>query len=228
MSDRFWAIIPSGGAGTRSGATLPKQYVEIQGEPILLHTARAIASHPLCLGVSVATHPEWGEQARAMLQVLERPVIVVNGGDRRQDSVYAALRATPADCDLLLVHDAARPLLSHDLINRVLAGLQRADAAIPGVPVVDTLKRVDDEGMVRETVDRSLFRAVQTPQGAGREVLLGAFEAAIAENLAVTDEAMLVESAGGNVVVVEGDPENIKVTHPEDFARVASILSARE
>lgn len=227
VNDSFWGIIPSGGSGTRAGASIPKQYVEIAGQTILQHAVDALATHPRCAGIVIAADPQWHEQILRMLEAVEIPTILVEGGARRQDSVHAGLRALPSEVDVILVHDAARPALSNGVIDRVLAGVEVADLVIPGLPVVDTLKRVDISGMVLETVDRDAFRTVQTPQGVRRSTLSRAFEIALRDEISVTDEAGLVELTGGRVLIVEGDSQNLKVTRPEDFRTAEQYLLNR-
>ncbi len=224
MTEKFWGIIPSGGRGSRSGASIPKQYVEIAGRTILQHAIDALQSHPDCAGIAVAADPLWHARISEMVADVNVPTILVEGGARRQDSVLSGLNALPGGDGIVLVHDAARPCLSREVIDRVLEGLQTAELALPGLSVIDTLKRVDEDGLVVETVRRESYRTVQTPQGARRSTLQRAFIAARRNGVSVTDEAGLVELTGGRVRVVEGDPRNLKVTRPGDFRVAEDIL----
>jgi 2-C-methyl-D-erythritol 4-phosphate cytidylyltransferase/2-C-methyl-D-erythritol 2,4-cyclodiphosphate synthase len=152
------------------------------------------------------------------------PVRSVVGGERRQDSVHEGLRALYRACDVVLVHDAARPLVQPMMIQRCLDALDdRTDGVVPSLPVVDTLKRVEGDSVIG-TVDRTPLVRVQTPQVFRRDVLARAYEAADDD---VTDDAQLVERAGGRVVCVSGDPANIKVTYPEDLALAEALLRMR-
>ena len=197
-----WAVVVAAGSGTRFGG--PKQHAFVGGRRVLdwsLDAARAA-----CDGVVLVVPP--GEESTA-----EPADVVVAGGATRSESVRAGLAAVPADAEIVVVHDAARPAAGVPLFDAVIAAVRSgADAAIPGVPVVDTVKRVDGDVVV-ETLDRSTLVAVQTPQ---------AFRAAALRGVSgeATDDAALVEAAGGRVVVVPGDPANLKVTTPADLERV--------
>ena len=164
-------------------------------------------------------------------QVLGTDVWVVPGGDTRQRSVAAALTALPAHIDTVLVHDAARPLVPVELVTRVVAALRDgAAAAIPVLPVPDTLKEIESvgaSGRVVRTVDRTRLRAVQTPQGFRRDVLTQAHEAALVDGVETTDDAGLVELIGVEVVVVPGAEDAFKVTRPLDLALAEAVLAGR-
>lgn len=164
-------------------------------------------------------------------QVLGTDVWVVPGGDTRQRSVAAALTALPAHIDTVLVHDAARPLVPVELVTRVVAALRDgAAAAIPVLPVPDTLKEIESvgaSGRVVRTVDRTRLRAVQTPQGFRRDVLTQAHEAALVDGVETTDDAGLVERIGVEVVVVPGAEDAFKVTRPLDLALAEAVLAGR-
>jgi 2-C-methyl-D-erythritol 4-phosphate cytidylyltransferase len=198
-----WAVVVAAGTGSRFGG--PKQYEQVAGRRILdwsLDAARSIAD-----GVVLVVPAHLAAQAEAGADA------VVAGGASRSASVRAGLAAVPADAEVVVVHDAARPAARPALFESVVAAvLAGADAAIPGVPLVDTVKRVAG-GVVVETLDRTALVAVQTPQAFRAEVLREADGEA-------TDDAALVEAAGGRVVVVPGDPANLKVTEPADLARL--------
>jgi 2-C-methyl-D-erythritol 4-phosphate cytidylyltransferase len=155
----------------------------------------------------------------------ELSVITVTGGATRQDSVRAALSALPSEADIVLVHDAARPLAPVTLIEAVAAAVRAGAAAVvPGLPVDDTVKRVDSTGWVIETPPRALLRAIQTPQGFTRELLERAHQLPGSE---ATDDAALVELLGEPVLVIPGSPDAFKITRPEDLARAEALLAAR-
>jgi 2-C-methyl-D-erythritol 4-phosphate cytidylyltransferase len=211
-----WTIVVAGGSGSRFGDSVPKQFLDLGGLRVLdwaLTTAGAV-----CDGV-VAVLP------RDHLHVTLPPgVTAVAGGGTRSESVRAGLAAVPIDASVIVVHDAARPLADASLFERVIAAVRDgADGAVPGVPVPDTVKRVGSSGEVLETLDRAALRAIQTPQAFAADVLRRAH----AGGGEATDDAALVEAAGGRVVVVEGDPNNLKVTGPDDLVRAEALLERR-
>ncbi len=214
------AIIVAAGASTRMG--VDKVWADLGGAPVLLHSMAALAATP---GVThlVVVAPLDRHEAIAMLPC-PVPVLTVEGGARRQDSVAAGLRAVP-DAAWYLVHDGARPLVTPALAARVLDAAAGADgAAIPVVSVVDTIKRVDAAGRVVATLDRSELRAVQTPQAFRGDLLRRVH---LEHDGDVTDDAAMLERLGVTVVTVEGDPENLKLTTPADFAMARAIFQVR-
>lgn len=216
MTGKAGALIVAAGRGQRFGAELPKQYLPLAGEPILRHALRAFCGHPGIAGVWAAIHPDDAALFAAAAQGL--PVTAVPGGAARQDSVRLGLEAMAgAAPDVVLVHDGARPKVSSELIARVLAGLYAAEAVIPAVPVIDTLKRVD-QGRITATVPRDNLVRVQTPQGFRYTGLLAAHRQFAGENL--TDDAAVMERAGHAVTTVPGEEMNIKVTTTGDLARL--------
>ncbi|OYX84306.1 MAG: bifunctional 2-C-methyl-D-erythritol 4-phosphate cytidylyltransferase/2-C-methyl-D-erythritol 2,4-cyclodiphosphate synthase [Azorhizobium sp. 32-67-21] len=196
------AIVVAAGRGSRAGEGLPKQYRAVDGEPVLRRTLRRLCAHPDIAEIQVVIHPDDATlyaQASAGLPRL-RPA--VPGGADRQASVLCGLEAlaeTPPD--LVLIHDAARPFLSPALISRAIAAARDHGAAVPGLPVTDTIKIVDEHGHVISTPDRAALRAVQTPQAFRYDMLRAAHAA-----------------AGHRVMVFAGETENVKLTHPTDFA----------
>jgi len=210
---RVWGIVVAGGRGTRYGR--PKQLDELAGRSLIDWAVDAL--RPVCTGVVAVLEQGLVDGASVGADV------VVAGGETRAASVRAGLAVVPADAEVVLVHDAVRPLATPALAARVLAAVENgADGAVPAVPVVDTLKRVDGPKVVA-TVDRSDLVGVQTPQGFRADVLRRAH----AGGGDATDDAGLVEAAGGTVVVVEGERENLKVTWPEDLAVAEALLAAR-
>lgn len=212
---RHWVVIPAAGRGTRMGGERPKQYLELDGVPVLEHTLRRFVGHPSISGVVVvlaAADPHWG----GIDPDVRAAVTVADGGDERADSVrsgLAALTGRADDSDWVLVHDAARPCLRRGDLDRLLVEL--ADDPVGGllaVPVRDTLKRIAG-GHVSETVPRDDLWHAQTPQ----MFRLGLLRTALAAHPEVTDEAMAVERAGHVVRVVEGHADNLKITRPEDL-----------
>jgi len=207
-----WAVVVAAGRGTRFGAA--KQVAPLGGQRVIDHAVDA--ARALCDGVVVV------QPADAAWTVPE--VVMVPGGTTRSASVRAGLAVVPADADVIVVHDAARPLAGRRLFELVVGAVRTgADGAVPGVPVADTVKRVSDDGVVVETLDREALVAVQTPQAFGASVLRRA-HAGGGEG---TDDAALVEGVAGRVVVVEGDPDNVKVTTGRDLVRAEHVLAER-
>lgn len=205
-----WTVVVGGGSGERFGR--PKQY-ESLGDERVLDRSRRIASL-VSDGVVVVVPAEDAERERA-----------IAGGSTRSESVRAGLSAVPSEATVVCIHDAARPLAGVDLFRRVLSAVAAgADGAIPGVPVSDTVKLVDGSGAVVSTPPRSRLRAVQTPQ-AFRADLLRAAHASGGEG---TDDAELVERLGGRVVVVDGDPLNRKITHPDDLVWARTMVAGMD
>ena len=207
-----WAVIVGAGSGARFGGA--KQFARVGGVTVLQRSASALA--PLVDGlVAVLPAAEVGEHP---LDV-PVPVVVCAGGASRSASVRNGLAGVPASADVVLVHDAARPLVTADVVRRVLDAVSAgADAVVPAVPVTDTIRSIDGG-----VVDRSLLVAVQTPQGFRGAVL----RAAHASGAEATDDAGVVEAAGGTVVVVAGDPTNLKITSPTDLLVAEAIVAGR-
>lgn len=217
-------VIVAAGAGARAGPGEPKQFRPIMGVPMLLRALRPFTSHPgvaqvviVLPSVYVERPPEW------LAKLLGERLILVPGGETRARSVRAGLAALPPELAVILVHDAARPFVSRQTIDAVLARARAGVGAVAALPVSDTLKEVDDQRIVATVPRERLWRA-QTPQGFPRAMLEGAY-ARLGANVP-TDDAALCEAAGFPVEVVLDGPENLKVTTAEDF-RIAEAL-ARE
>jgi 2-C-methyl-D-erythritol 4-phosphate cytidylyltransferase len=214
------ALIVAAGSGQRLGADRPKALVDLAGRSMLQWSIDALAAMEEVRRIVVALPP--GTQAPA-------GVIGVEGGSTRSDSVRRALQAA-GDGDPVIVHDAARPLLTATLAREVAAALERdpqAAAAIAAAPVSDTIKRVDEDGAVSDTLARAGLWAVQTPQVFRRAALAGALDVSDELLATATDDAWLVERAGGRVLVVHVSGENLKVTTPLDLEIAAALLSRR-
>jgi len=223
-------IIPAAGRGSRMGGSLPKQFLELDGRPILVRTLGVFLELPEITRVVVPVAADRFAEAAALLkgffpEEMGSRLRLVRGGSSRQLSVRAGLAALPADIEVVLVHDGARPLVTPQIIR---ACLRRAvdGAVITAVEIRDTLKRVS-ASRVRETIDRSHIHAAQTPQGAPRSLFIRAFERAEADNFHGTDEASLFEHAALPVAVVPGSEENIKITRPGDLELALAIIAGR-
>jgi 2-C-methyl-D-erythritol 4-phosphate cytidylyltransferase len=215
-----WAILVAAGRGERLGLDRPKAFAKLGDEPLLAEPLRRLEACPWVDGIVLVAPPDWEEPAILVAEEegCGKVHACVSGGDERSDSVRAGLAAVPEDALVVLVHDAARPLVSDDVVERVLAPLSEGwDGVVPGLPVGDTLKRVGSDGSVEETVPRDRLWAVQTPQAFVAEALRRAH----AGDGDATDCAGLVEAAGGRVKVVEGDPRLLKVTSEADLETVA-------
>ena len=219
------AIIVAAGRGERLGGELPKQLMDLGGRTLLRRSVEAFDTHAAISALVIVLPPDFVADGASLVGTTSRPCRWVAGGVRRQDSVRLGLAAVPADADLVLVHDAARPFVSRDLIDRVIARAQSAGAAVPAVQALDTIKRVrPGTDLVAETVARDEIWLAQTPQGFRRPVLDAAV-ALGASGVDATDEAMLAERAGHAVAVVSGEPQNIKITTPDDLARARTSLA---
>jgi len=215
-------LVPAAGLGVRLGPGGPKALRLLSGEPLLVHALRRVAAAGV--GCVVVAAPPGEVDAVAQLLAGIGPVTVVPGGDTRQASVAAALAAVPANFDIILVHDAARSLAPPALVVSVADAVRAGhDAVIPVLPVVDTIKEVAASGVVVGTVDRTVLRAVQTPQGFRRAVLAAAHDAATDQH---TDDAGMVEKLGVPVFCVPGDELAMKITRPVDLM-IAEALLAR-
>ncbi len=216
----IWAIIAAAGSGSRMGGNRVKTLQTLGGRAVISYSVEALRQ--ACRGVVIAAREE---DMTAFQQVLAQDGLeadaYVKGGSRRRDSVENALRALPPDCDLVLVHDGARPLCSRALIRRVTDSARLHGSGVPALPLLDTVKRVDEKGLAVETLDRGSLRQVQTPQGFRRDLLERAYSQVKGE---VTDDASLVEALGEPVHLVEGDRDNIKLTLPGDLERAQGIL----
>jgi 2-C-methyl-D-erythritol 4-phosphate cytidylyltransferase/2-C-methyl-D-erythritol 2,4-cyclodiphosphate synthase len=213
------AIIAAGGRGVRLGAAQPKQLLSIGGRPVLERSVQAFLTHASVDDLVVALPAELAERPPAYLTGTAKPLRIVPGGPRRQDSVAAAFRAVPDRTEVVVVHDAARPFASGELIARTIAAAVESGAAVAALAARDTVKEVV-ETFVRATLDRRRIYLAQTPQAFRRQVLRDAL--AVASD--ATDEASLAAHAGHPVRIVEGEATNIKITTPEDLV-VAEAIS---
>lgn len=220
MTIRVAAVVVAAGRGTRAGLDYPKQYKVLGGSPMVRETLRMFADHPEVDLVLPVIHPDDGDRFAAAAQGLDL-ASPVSGAATRQGSVHAGLEALAAKGPaIVLVHDAARPFTSAALVSRAIAAAGKHGAAVPGMPVTDTVKVVGDGGEVAATLNRSSLRTIQTPQAFAYPALLDAHRrAAEAKRDDFPDDAALVEWAGMKVAVFDGEAGNIKMTTPDDFAR---------
>jgi 2-C-methyl-D-erythritol 4-phosphate cytidylyltransferase len=219
------AILVAAGRGRRLGASQPKALVPIGGRPLIARALAAFATHPR-IGplVVVVSEPE---AVRAAIAGVAARAQVVAGGAERQDSVRLGLAAIDR-ADLVLVHDAARPLVPRPVIDAVIAAAARHGAALPAIAPPDTVKEVDGEGTIMATLPRERLRLAQTPQGFRFDLLRTAHARAESDRFRGTDDAALVERTGARVVTVEGSPRNFKITRPEDLALAEALVRLEE
>jgi 2-C-methyl-D-erythritol 4-phosphate cytidylyltransferase len=219
------AVIVAAGHGSRFGGEVPKQYRTLGGHPVLLHALRPFASHPEVGSVvlvlpaqDAAAPPAW------LVPLLGDALRIVAGGASRRESVAAGLAGLPAECDVVLVHDGARPFAPREAIDAGIASARRGHAAVPALPVAETLKRADEFGRVLCTVPREGLWRAQTPQAFPRALLERAHAAEPGTERPATDDAMLVELVGGRVDLIPGSARNIKITTPEDLDFAQALL----
>jgi 2-C-methyl-D-erythritol 4-phosphate cytidylyltransferase len=219
--------IPAAGTGSRMGGR-KKQFLELAAVPVLLRSLRPFLELPAVASVVVAL-PE-GDLADppTWLTELDPRVNLVRGGATRTESVGAAVRALPDSVEVIAVHDAARPLVTGEIIERCLGEVTPSRGAVAGWPAVDTLKETDEESRIVSTPPRDRIWHAQTPQLFPRDLLVRAYEEALREGIHDTDDSALVERIGGEVIMVPGSPQNIKVTRPEDIRLAELLLSLQE
>ncbi|GGV69753.1 MULTISPECIES: 2-C-methyl-D-erythritol 4-phosphate cytidylyltransferase [Streptomyces] len=229
------AVIPAAGRGVRLGPGAPKALRTLGGTPMLIHAVRALAASRAVRLVVVVAPPEGTTEVKSLLDAHALPertdILVVPGGSSRQESVRLGLQALPPGHDIVLVHDAARPLVPVDTVDAVIEAVRAgAPAVVPALPLADTVKQVEPAAAPGEpepvvaTPDRSLLRAVQTPQGFDRATLVRAHETVTTD---VTDDASMVEQLGERVVTVPGHEEAFKVTRPLDLVLAEAVLARR-
>jgi 2-C-methyl-D-erythritol 4-phosphate cytidylyltransferase len=223
-------IVPVAGKGKRFGGEIPKQFYTLANQPILLHTLEKIITSPLIRGGVIVC----GEHDIKFLEDLLFPVNglkdkfnIVTGGKRRQDSVYNGFQSISENTEIVIIHDGVRPFISHDLIERCITSAEKSGACITAIPVSDTIKKVK-EGKIVTTIDRKDLFQAQTPQAFKYEILAESFNKAKDKNLHFTDEAALVEWAGYEVYIVQGEKENIKITTQNDLLIAEKILDNRK
>ncbi len=215
-------IIVAGGQGTRMGGALPKQFCSVLGKPLIHYSLEAFSKVSDVQEIVVVCAPDFRDTVAACTGSL--PIVFADPGKRRQDSVYHGVLAACSHTELFCIHDAARPLITPDLIQRVLDEARLYGAAVAGMPVRFTVKMSDDKGWVDHTPDRRYVWEIQTPQVVRRELLIRGFAKVHELGATVTDDVSLVELIKEKVKLVEGSWENIKMTTPEDLPIVEALL----
>jgi 2-C-methyl-D-erythritol 4-phosphate cytidylyltransferase len=218
------AVLVAAGRGERMGGSRPKAFLELAGQPMLLRAARALTASASVDALVAVVPREEQDNARALLAALPKLRAIVGGGERRQDSVLEGLKQAPDGFDgVVIVHDAARPLVEPELVAAVVAKARETGAALPVLPLADTVKRIEG-GRVIETLDRAQLFGAQTPQGFHFALLVRAYEQAFRDRVTLTDEAMAVERLGQPVAAVPGSASNRKLTTAEDLAWAEALL----
>lgn len=222
------AIVVAAGSGSRTGSSELKQFRWVAGKPMLLHSVQTLMARPdVASVICVLPKSHAGDPPPWLFQCDVERLVVTVGGRTRFDSVIQGIMELPEEARIVLVHDAARPLLSDEVLDRVVATARTGVGAVAALPVVDTLKEVDESGRIARTVDRARLWRAQTPQGFPRAMLEGAYHALWSARLETpvraTDDAAVCEQAGHPVVVVRGSERLMKVTEPGDFERADAI-----
>jgi 2-C-methyl-D-erythritol 4-phosphate cytidylyltransferase len=224
------AVIPAGGTGKRMGTVVPKQFLMLGEWPLILHALLVFERSPAVAEIILVVPAD--ERDRALSEVVNRYGLkkvhkVVAGGATRQESVYQGLKETDENTEIVVVHDAVRPFVTEDLVERSIETARQEGGSIVAVPMKDTPKQVGLDGKIQRTLDRAGLWLAQTPQTFRREILIEAYRKAEVDRLHATDDAALVERLGHPVAIVPGSWENIKITTPEDLVIAEAILAAR-
>ncbi len=222
-------LIACAGSGRRMGAERNKLLLEVAGRPVLAWTLEAALACDDIRWIGIVGQPIDQAAIEGLVAAVnpDRPVVWIQGGDTRQESVSNGLAALPQTASSVLIHDGARCLVDPDLINRCAQAVAAGAAVIAAAPVTDTIKRVDGDGVIQDTPDRSQLWGAQTPQGFPVQQLRDAHARAVAEGWSVTDDASLFERLGWAVQVIEASPSNIKITTPFDLTVAAAVLAGR-
>jgi len=225
------AIIPAAGMGKRMGKAIPKQFLTLGDKPILAHTLLVFQHAPEVDEIIPVLSKE--DMEGCLRDVIERYQItkvktLVVGGKERQDSVLHGLQKIGKDTAVVLIHDGVRPFVTPDMIKEAVSLAKQGECIAVGVPIKDTIKEVDDDKIVRRTLERGRLWSIQTPQAFPAKILMSAYEESSRQKRYGTDDATLVERAGGTVRVIMGSYENIKITTPEDLILAEEILRRRQ
>ena len=220
------SIVVAAGSGKRMGTETRKQYLLLDDKPLFIHPLEVMEKQKKITGIILVAPPADLDFCKELIKEysIKKVLSIVSGGDTRGASVYNGLQAVPEDSEFVVVHDGARPLLSQKILENVLEAAILEGAAIAAVPVKDTIKQVNPEGLVQKTLERSLLWAVQTPQAFRKELLLECYKRALGDKLQGTDDASLLETYGYPITVVMGDYRNMKITTKEDLEYAEYLL----
>ncbi len=221
------AIIVAAGKGERLNSKISKQFLNLDGKPILTHTLEKFQNSSFINEVIIVTKKDSVEYCQNEIVCkyqFNKVKKVISGGDRRQDSVYCGIKETNIKTDILLIHDGVRPFVTEEQISNIIMGAKKFNSCVLGVKAKDTIKICDDNDFIVQTPDRSKLWSIQTPQGFKFGLIKSAYEKAISENFEATDDALIIENLGNKVKVIEGSYFNIKITTREDLIFAKCIL----
>lgn len=228
---KVYAIIVAAGDGKRMGSKVKKPYLELLGRPLLFYALKNIIDSPLITGIVLVVGNGLVDYCQHEVVeaygLVDSILSVVEGGVERQDSVYHGLKALPKDTEMVMIHDGVRPFVSCKIIKETIAAASKYGAAITGVKVKDTIKMVDESHRVMQTVNRNGLWAVQTPQVFKANLLKDCYNKAMNKGFYGTDDASIVEWAGFDVKIVEGEYENIKITTPFDMMMAEAMIKKK-
>jgi len=222
------AVIPSAGKGERMKANKPKQFLEIKGTPLLIHTLLKFEKHPQVDAVILSVSNEFINLTKKLVSSynLKKVLKIVEGGKTRQESVFNGVKASPTETEIFLIHDAVRPFISSDLIGKIIKTAKDFGTGIPAIPVRDTLNKVSKEEII-ENIDRTGLFCIQTPQGIRADILKDLLEKAQREKLVFSDESTLLLHYGYKAKIVEGSFLNFKITYPEDLFLAEKLIDCK-
>ncbi|QIR39631.1 2-C-methyl-D-erythritol 4-phosphate cytidylyltransferase [Tolypothrix sp. PCC 7910] len=226
----MYLLIPAAGLGRRMGSDRNKLLLTVRSQPIIAWTLKAAEAAQSISWIGIISQPTDWDDLKAILADLKlnKPVELIPGGATRQESVYNGLQALPEAAEQVLIHDGARCLATPDLLNACAEAIRHCPGLIAAIPVKDTIKVVDENGIIQSTPDRSQLWAAQTPQGFDVNLLRQCHAEGVRQGWEVTDDAALFEKCGIEVQIVEGEETNLKVTTPQDLAIAEFILKSRE
>lgn len=230
MGEWVAAVVPAAGCGARMGSEIPKQFLELGDVPLLVHVLRVFESSRMISEIVVVVPEAAVTFCREELlppYAFSKISAVIAGGARRQDSVWNGLQAVDERTKIVVVHDAVRPFVTGAMVEEAVAGARTHGAAVAAIPLHDTVKRVAQDGMIETTLDRQRLWSAQTPQAFDAGLLRDAHWSSQEAGVEATDDAFLVERTGHRVSIVNGSPDNIKITRPKDLVMGEAILAAR-
>jgi 2-C-methyl-D-erythritol 4-phosphate cytidylyltransferase len=224
---KYFLIIPAAGTGTRFGESYPKQFYKIKGKELLAYTLENFINFPELEKIVIATSKSYFDKVKKIIEKihLKKETQLVEGGEHRQDSVYNAFCQLDGNLsDKVIIHDAVRPFVPFDFMQRLIDASRRYKCVVPGIPVPDTLKKINNQNFVERTLQRDLIRAIQTPQIFSYGILSKSFRYLKKNPFVATDEATIVEKMGEKIFVIEGCLQNIKVTTKQDIYFIRYIM----
>jgi 2-C-methyl-D-erythritol 4-phosphate cytidylyltransferase len=223
-------VIPAGGTGSRFGSEIPKQFVELQGKPLIVRTIEIFDNINEVDSIIISVHSEWFTYTKELVQKFKLSKVkdVVVGGKERQDSIFNALHSKAIeDAEIVMIHDAVRPFLSENLIHKIIDSAEENGAVVLGSTPKDPVKEINGKGQVVRSLPRNHLTITQTPQAFWTDIIVNAYEKARVVNYTGADSSQLVEFNGFKVTVIEGEDQNIKITTPFDFKLAELIMNEK-